>query len=168
MDTSCEYTVEKPALQALLEVLSQCGQVVSVFLNPQPPVRPKPLDAHPLSELFACGAFQTATHKLGQVSATLGRYSTLNRLEFEGSLVSVVLAGGCHCSTSGISQHEARSLVAGALAAVFPEPFDDLLVFRLDNEAWCPLAAESTVSSSFVAWQSPRNLWWVLCVADSD
>ena len=55
-----------------------------------------------------------------------------------------------------------------ALAAVFPKPFDDVLVFQLDDPAWSEFTGEATVSHSYIAWQSARGLWWMLCVVDID
>lgn len=57
---------------------------------------------------------------------------------------------------------------ASTLAAVFPTPFDDVHVFRLDDERWCRATEEATVSMSYVAWQSARGVWWVRCVTDID
>jgi len=168
MATVNDSLLEKPGVKELLEVLGQCGQVVSAFLKPTPSVRPLFQEDHPLVDLFDSKAFQEAAFSLGQVSSTLGRYSTLNRLEFEGSLVSVVLQGGCHRATTGMPVEVARALVLRALEEAFPEPFSDVHVFRLDAEAWCQLTNEATVSTSYVVWQSARGLWWVLCVADFD
>jgi len=170
MTTADVFRVDKPEVQALLDVLEQRGQVVSVFLKPKPSAIPdfSRERGHPLAELVAHPSFHQACADLGAVSEDLGHYSTLNRLEFEGSLISVVIAGGCHRVTSGVSPEVARSLVGNALTAAFPEPFADLHVFRLDEERWCQLTSNATISSSYFAWQSARGLWWVLCVADSD
>lgn len=168
MATNGTFNVDKPALRALLHVLGECGQVTSVFLKPQPPVKPSVRDEALLADFVACEAFQLATVELGKVAPNVGRYSLLNKFEFEGSLISVVLQGGCHRAKSNLTEGAVRSLVGNAIASVFPAPFDGLHVFRMDDEKWCELTAGATVSSSYIAWQSARSLWWVLCVADFD
>jgi hypothetical protein len=170
MATDIEFVVEKSELRALLSALEQCGQVVSVFLKPKPPVRPdlQRQDGCVLSELFELMAVQEACADLGLKNPVNARYALLNRLEFEGSLVSVVMQGGCHRAKVVASLEAARELVAKAMEAAFPAPFGNLYVARIDSESWCKLAFEATLSASYVAWQSERSLWWVLCVADTD
>jgi hypothetical protein len=162
------YKVIKPELTELLELLGQCGHVVSFFLKPEQPIAPAFDTVNPLGELFASPAFRAQAGKLGAIAHEFGRYSTLNRFEFEGSLVSVAIAGGCHRNTMGISQERVRAVVAAGLAAAFPSPFDDIHVFRLDDERWCQATDEATMSASYVAWQSARGLWWILCITDID
>jgi hypothetical protein len=169
MSTSSQFSIEKPALQSLLDLLGQCGQVVSIFLKPKPAVKPSFESANqPLAELVTTEAFKELYGELGLVGQVIKRFSTLNRLEFEGSLTAVILEGGCHRSTTGISRREASAVVAAGVEAVFPEPFSSIHIFRIDDESWCSLTNEATISSMYVAWESARGLWWVLCVADSD
>lgn len=169
MPSSSQYSIKKPALQSLLDLLAQCGQVVSVFFKPKPAVKPSFENANqPLAELVTTEAFKELCDELGLVGQVIKRFSTLNRLEFEGSLAAVILEGGCHRSTTGISRSEASAVVAAGVEAVFPEPFSSIHVFRIDDESWCSLTSEATISSTYVAWEGARGLWWVLCVADSD
>lgn len=168
MSAPVQLEVIKPELTELLELLGLCGQVVSFFLKPKQAIAPTFDASNPLAELFASEAFQTLAGELGAISSDLGRYSTLNRFEFEGSLVSVAVAGGCHRSTADVSRERIRAVVTTGLAAVFPAPFDDVQVFRLDDERWCQATEEATLSTSYVAWQSARGVWWVLCLTDID
>ncbi|WP_146187985.1 hypothetical protein [Acidovorax sp. CF316] len=168
MTTSECYEVSKPELNELLTLLSQCGHVVSFFLKPKPTVLPAIDTANPLATLFALPAFQAQAAELGAIAVQPLRYSTLNKFEFEGSLVSVAVAGGCHHNTRGISQEHIRAVVAAGLNAAFPRPFDDIHVFRLDDARWCQATDEATMSTSYAAWQSARGLWWLLSIADID
>ena len=169
MSTSSQFSIEKPALQSLLDLLGECGQVVSVFLKPKRAVKPNFESTNqPLAELIAIEAFEESCSELGLVGQEIKRFSTLNRLEFEGSLTAVVLEGGCHRSTTGIPRSEANAVVAAGVEAVFPEPFSSIHVFRIDDESWCSLTNEATISSMYVAWEGARGLWWVLCIADFD
>lgn len=168
MTTTENYEVTKPELIELLHLLGQCGHIVSFFLKPKPSIAPAFDTASPLASLFALPAFQARAGELGAITAEPIKYSNLNRFEFEGSLVSVAVAGGCHRSTTGTSQEHIRAVVAAALDAAFPRPFDDIHVFRLDDARWCQATDEATISASYVAWQSARGVWWLLCIADID
>ena len=105
--------------------------------------------------------------QLGHLRHDCVTVAYLNRLEFEGSLAHLILQGGCHRQTNH-SRNGAISIVESALDAVFPAPFDDLIVFRLDNSEWSELTDQATISSSYFVLQGARGLWWFLCVADFD
>lgn len=167
MTASESYEVNPSRLNELLDLFGQCGEVVSFFLKEKHHTEPVDPD-NPLASLFALPAFQAQASALGAISTEPVRYSTLNRFEFEGSLVSVAVGGGCHRGTAGISQEHIRAVVAAGLDAAFPRPFDDIAVFRLDDEQWCETTAEATCSASYAALQSARGLWWLLCIADYD
>ena len=168
MPNSSEYAIEKVEINTLLEQLKQCGEVKSVFFKPKPTVIPRLASDEPLSELFASEAFADAGACLGEVFNAKARCSTLNRLEFEGSLVSVVLRGGCHGPAVALSEQQARTVVLPGVAAAFPAPFEEICAFRIDEEEWCQFTKEATLSSSYLVWQGARGLWWLLCVADID
>lgn len=112
--------------------------------------------------------FETYPANSALLQQRSGRYSTLDRFEFEESLIALAVRGGCHRATASVPQEHIRSVVASGLSAAFSEPFDDVHVFRLDDEKWCQATDEATISSSYAVWQSARGLWWVLCVADID
>ena len=164
------FHIQKPPLDALIALLSLCGEVVSVFLKAKPPLRHRPGAERDqtLRLLFECEGFHEACSDLGTIGGSVRIGATLNRLEFEGSLLSVALQGGCHRSTSHVSMEQARAIVQLGLSAAFPEPFSELLAFRIDNDDWCQFAEEATVFASYVVNQPARGLWWVLCVADQD
>lgn len=163
-----KFEIEKPELDRFIEHLSHCGQVVSTFMKFVPVVMPSREFASPtpLADLLQHPEFCNGTGTLGAISSKPFHYSTLNRLEFEGSLASVLVEGGCFRNST--SEDEARNVARDVLAAVFPKPFDDLLVFRLDDPSWSEFTNAATVSHSYFAWQGARGLWWLLSVADED
>ncbi|POA80922.1 hypothetical protein [Pseudomonas protegens] len=162
-----EFVVDKQPLVELLAVLAECGEVVSSFFKPDPSI--KALDERTrLAEFLERFSNLARSTAIGQIESEFGPFSMLNRYEFEGSLLAVLLRGGCHHSTRGLSLANARKLVGEALEAVFPAPFSELVVYRFDSSDWCELTRDSTISSAYVACQGARNLWWVLCVADFD
>ncbi|HEY8023685.1 MAG TPA: hypothetical protein VIF60_03900 [Burkholderiaceae bacterium] len=169
MSTDIRFHIDKPELQTLLDLLGNCGEVVSIFLKPKPAVAPSfsSID-DPIGQLLELDGFSRYCEGLGSISRQVGRFAILNRLEFEGSITSVILQGGCHHSTYGLSKSSASAVVADALDRVFPEPFSDLYVCRIDNESWCSLTNDATLSSTYVAYQIARGLWWILCVAGFD
>ncbi|MEL7551380.1 hypothetical protein ACIPIX_04165 [Pseudomonas protegens] len=159
--------VDKQPLVELLAVLAECGELVSSFVKPAPSIKAWD-ERQRLAEFLERFSNLARSTAIGQVEREFGPFSVLNRYEFEGSLLAVVLRGGCHHSTRGLSLANARKLVYEALEAVFPGPFSELVVYRLDSLDWCELTRSSTLSSAYVACQGARNLWWVLCVADFD
>ncbi|MQA56647.1 hypothetical protein [Pseudomonas piscis] len=162
-----EFVVDKPPLAELLAVLAQCGEVVSSFFKPDPCIKVLG-ERRRLAEFLERFSDFAGSTAIGQVEPGFGPFSLLNRYEFEGSLLAVVLRGGCHHSTRGLGQASARKLVGEALEAVFPAPFSELVVYRFDSLDWCELTRGSTISSAYVVCQGARNLWWVLCVSDFD
>nr|BFD42743.1 hypothetical protein FFPRI1PSEUD_42420 [Pseudomonas sp. FFPRI_1] len=140
---------------------------MSSFVKPAPSIKAWD-ERQRLAEFLERFSNLARSTAIGQVEREFGPFSMLNRYEFEGSLLAVVLRGGCHHSTRGLSLANARKLVYEALEAVFPGPFSELVVYRLDSLDWCELTRSSTLSSAYVACQGARNLWWVLCVADFD
>lgn len=163
-----KFDIEKPELEKFIEALGRCGEVVSNFMKFAPAVKPAQEFASPtpLADLLRHPEFCEDAVKLGEISSEPIRYSTLNRLEFEGSLASVLVEGGCFRNST--LEGEARKLAADVLAAVFPKPFDNLLVFRLDDPSWSQFTDAATVSYSYFAWQGARGLWWMLSVSDTD
>lgn len=162
-----EFCVEKQPLKELLAVLSQCGELVSRFFKPEPAIKGGG-DAQRLGEFLARFSSLAAVTSIGQIEHEFGPFSVLNRYEFEGSLVAAALRGGCHQATRGLTLDNARKLAFEALAAAFPAPFSDLVVYRFDSLDWCELTRESTISSAYVVCQGARDMWWVLCVSDFD
>jgi hypothetical protein len=163
-----KFNIEKPELEKFIDALGSCGEVVSTFMKFSRAVMPSREFASPtpLADLLQHSEFRDDCAVLGKICSKPILYSTLNRLEFEGSLTSLLVEGGCFRNST--SAHEARLLASDVLAAVFPGPFDDLLVFRLDDPSWSEFTDVATVSHSYVAWQSARGLWWMLSVADID
>ncbi|MTW14283.1 hypothetical protein GM658_27070 [Pseudoduganella eburnea] len=163
-----KFDIEKPEIVRFLGALERCGEVVSNFMKFSPTVIPSQEFASPapLLDLLRHPEFVECASELGEIDFKSIQYSTLNRLEFEGSLVSVLVEGGCF--RNSIPEDEARRLAGDALDAAFPKPFDDLLVFRLDDPSWCQFTDIAMVSHSYFVWQGARGLWWLLSVADTD
>ncbi|UTY59813.1 hypothetical protein [Massilia sp. erpn] len=163
-----KFDIEKPEIVKFIEALERCGEVVSNFMKFSSTVMPSCEFASqmPLVDLLQHPEFIESAGELGEIGSKPIHYSTLNRLEFEGSLASVLIEGGCF--RNSISEDEARKLAGDVLAAAFPKPFDDLLVFRLDDPSWCQFTDVATVSHSYFSWQGARGLWWMLLVADTD
>ena len=159
---------EKPASASLHSALQECGDVISVLMKGTASTKPYFEGADfPLEELSQTSEFEVALSKLGQVCASRRAASALDRLEFEGSLTSVLVQGGCHGQGS-LPKQEGRHLVENGVAALFPEPFDELLVLRMDDPEWSVLTSQATISKSYFCWQGARGLWWFLCVTDFD
>jgi hypothetical protein len=153
-----------------LELIGREREVVSVFLKPKSRTWPSARGASndPLRWLLESHEFEAMCPDLGQVKRVEGRFSTLNTLELEGSLVSILLEGGCHGSRMRIELGDARRAVSAAMDAVFPAPFNKVIAFRFDEWDWCDFTDEATVWSSHFVWEAARSLMWVLCTRDID
>lgn len=164
------FEVSKPAVSRLLERIREDREVISLFLKPTSRRWPGSHDNPngPVAWLLGSEEFRALCPELGEIKRVSGRYSTLNRLEFEGSLTSILVEGGCHGTRSQISLEVARQLVADAVGAAFPAPFGHVGAFRLDDWDWCKFTDEGTLWSSHVAWEGARSLVWVLCTRDID
>jgi hypothetical protein len=165
MDMS-EKIISKPQVVALHQVLKRCGMVISVFFKPLVPLPCFPGRDFPINLIAELDDFQGALSELGALRLESVPASTLNRLEFEGSLVQVILDGGCHRQSTH-SRSSAQSLVEAALDAIYPQ-FGGPVVFRLDDTAWSQLTVDATVSNTYLLWEGARGLWWFLCIADFD
>jgi hypothetical protein len=169
--TSVErFEVSSPAVLRLLDRIREDREAVSLFLKPTSRRWP---ESHnnpdgPVAWLLGSEEFRSLCPELGAIRRVTGRYSSLNRLEFEGSLTSILLEGGCHGSSSPISLEVARRLVADAVEAAFPAPFGHVGAFRLDDWHWCDFTAEGTLWSTHVAWEGARSIVWFLCTRDID
>ena len=164
------FEVDKPAVARLLDLLREDREVISIFLKPRSRTWPASLgnQASPLAWLLDSEDFKSMCPALGQIRSTTGQYSTLNRLEFEGSLTTILLEGGCHGSSLDMDLGEARACASEALQAAFPAPFDQIGVVRMDDWDWCDFTHEGTIWSSHFACEGARSLVWVLCTRAID
>lgn len=163
LTAASEFVVDKQPLAELLAVLAQCGEVVSCFFKPDPAIKVLG-ERQRLAEFLARFSGLASSTAIGEVEPEFGPFSMLNRYEFEGSLLAVVLRGGCHSSSRGWSVANAREVVFEALDAVFPAPFSELVVYRFDSPDWSELTRESTISSAYVACQGGRGICGGCCV----
>lgn len=163
-----EFRMQKVQLDIFLDSLSNCGEVVSVFIKPRPPVQVRGDHAQWMREFlqrFSPMAEQTV---MGPLDVQDIRFALLHRYEFEGSLVALVHDGGCHGLNRHLPLAEVRKQVGEMLDAVFPAPFLHLWVYRFDRMDWCPWMRETTTAAGYLVWQAERDLWWLLCVCDED
>lgn len=168
MDHPDRHIITHPAALALQDLLAQCGDLLSLHLKPRPAIPPtEALD--PLwGELMQHPEVQRVSHDWGTLAPVMGCYTMLNRLEFEGSLLALIRQGGCHRQTAQLDLPTLRQRVIEGLEAMFPAPFDNLVVYRLDDPSWCSRMQDATLSAAYLACQSARGLWWMVGVADYD
>jgi hypothetical protein len=159
-----KFEIDKPPLTNFLRTLNGNWNVISAFMKFSPAVQANFASAVPLADLLQHPEFLADCSALNPRDTRPVRYTTLNRLEFEGSLASILVEGGV--TGERMPENEAKQQVSAALAAVYPPPFNTLQVFRFDDPAWCEFTNSATLSHSYIAWQSQRGLWWTLVVAD--
>ena len=168
--TSEEYFIEKLALSELLLAVGECGDVISFFSKPKLDLQLQVENGRLFDRFFASSAFKSLGAKLRIRAKGVTDFAMLNRLEFEASLLGVVLKGGCHGHKKVLSKEKARAIVEAGVAEVFPEPspYTTVSIWRIDNKDWCDFTCEATTSSTYIATGGPRRIWWVLCVSDVD
>jgi len=76
------------------------------------------------------------------------KYSVLNRLEFEGSLIHLLLQGTC-TERVVASESEARETVLALLAETILRSDDSLCAFRMDDKNWSELTRGATISGTY-------------------
>lgn len=92
------------------------------------------------------------------------KFASLNRYEFEGSLVAALLQGTCtERIVSG--EPEAREVVRAILAS-FLGPGGSLRAFRMDDASWSALTDGATLDWAYFVCAWSRKLWWFVCFAD--
>jgi hypothetical protein len=164
------FQVTNPNVTKLLDLLREDREVVSIFLKPKSRRWP---ESHgnpdgPLAWLLGSDEFRSLCPEVGGVKRASGRYSTLNRLELEGSLTSTLLEGGCHGSSLSLGLDDARRHVSAGIDSAFPAPFDSVCAYRLDDQDWCDFTGQATIWSTHVAWEGARSLLWLICTRDID
>lgn len=162
-----EYSIEKPALNGLLQLLGRCGYVHSFFLKSKHNFLHYENGSY--QTLKVLENFEFIYEKLGTINCKIKNFAMLNRLEFEGSLVSVILEGGCHGMTSDVTRENASHIVTKGLDTIIaPQYPDQISAFRIDDSDWCTSAQEATVTHAYIVSSGLRNLWWILCIMDYD
>ena len=92
------------------------------------------------------------------------KFARLDRYEFEGSLVSVLLEGTCtERVVSG--EGEAREVVQSIFRSAF-RPDGGLWAWRLDDWSWSTLTKGATVAWAYFVYESSQRIWWFVCFAD--
>ena len=160
------FDVQKVQLDDFLELLSHCGEVVSVFIKPRPPVLVHGDLAQWMQEFLRRFAPIAQQSVMGPLDLQDIQFARLNRYELEGSLIALAHDGGCHGLNRHVPLPEVRKQVGDMLDAVFPAPFTQLWVWRFDRMDWCPWMRAATDCAGYLVWQPERDLWWLLCVCD--
>ena len=89
------------------------------------------------------------------------KFSLLDRFEFEGSLIRMLLEGTCN-ETVVASETEAREIAAALLAETVLRLSGYLIAFRMDDSNWSNLTRKATKSSTYFVFIPTDNTWWFL------
>lgn len=93
------------------------------------------------------------------------KYSLLNRFEFEGSLIHLLLQGTCTEKVVA-SESEARETVPALLAETILRSDDSLCAFRMDDWNWSELTRSATSAGTYFVYAPYHKTWWFIGFAD--
>ena len=92
-------------------------------------------------------------------------FAALNKYEFEGSLVGVLLDGTCTDRVvSDQAARRSRSPTPSLKAVTRPNGI--LVAYRMDDPSWSALTNSATLSWAYFVYETSRQLWWFVCFAD--
>lgn len=122
-----------------------------------------------LAEIVDSDFFQDNLSELCPLNreATL-EFVALDRYEFEGSLISMLLHGTC-TEAVVVDAAEARLQVAQAISHLCKTlncGKEDLCAFRLGNPEWSKLISSATLWASYFVFFPNTKTWWFLGFAD--
>jgi hypothetical protein len=93
------------------------------------------------------------------------KFSLLERFEFEGSLIRLLLRGTCTEKVVA-TESEARETVCALLAETILRPDGILWAFRMDDENWSGLTRSATISATYFVYAPFDKTWWFMGFAD--
>ena len=165
-----EYKNKKETLIDFEKRWSEIGELFSVFVKPD--------RENKWSPNFSQGHLRVLLDFLE--SDTLSKYvpellpinfehindcCILDRSEFEGSLVSMLNQGGC-TEKAVVDDEEARKIAKDLLMDLFPEPFNNLIAYRINTHKWSKFTASATLTKTYIVYQPERQLWWIFSFSD--
>ena len=160
--------IETPTIDEVGRQFKEVGDFFSAFFRPSVETWSPRFDRGTravLDEFINSGAFREAFPQLFPLSSDAASlFSVLNRYEFEGSLIQMLLLGTCTQSIVG-SESSARSLATKLLSEA---QFDSLntTAWRMDDPAWSRLTGESTLCSAYFAYNPENLMWWFIGFTD--
>lgn len=163
--------IDCPALAAVADRFRSAGEFVSVFFRVAVPVSP----SYPnffersfsavLNEVLQSSVLVGAAPELAPLNLKAAKaFTLLNRYEFEGSLIGVLLQGTC-TETVVADEHAARA-AARAMVQSVAGAEGALRAYRMDNPSWSALLDGATLAWSYVVYDVSQKRWWVMCFAD--
>jgi len=93
------------------------------------------------------------------------KFSLLNRFEFEGSLIHLLLQGTCTDKVVA-SESEARETVCALLAETILGRDNSLWALRMDDWNWSELTRSATLSGTYFVYAPIDKTWWFIGFAD--
>jgi hypothetical protein len=93
------------------------------------------------------------------------KFSLLERFEFEGSMIRLLLQGTCTEQVVAI-ESEARETVCALLPETILRSDGLLGAFRMDDQNWSELTRSATISSTYFVYAPFDKTWWFVGFAD--
>jgi hypothetical protein len=156
-----------PSLEVISKRLLAVADFHSVFFNTIGIPSPGAGRENVLAELLHSTELAKAVPTLLPLDlAAAKNCAILNRYEFEGSLVGVLLQGTCTDQVV-CDEREAFETATAIMREVVLRPNGHMVAFRMDDPKWSALTNQATLSWSYFVFESSRDMCWFLCFADS-
>jgi hypothetical protein len=155
-----------PILDDIGRRFLRVGEFYSVFFRPANATNFGQGHQALLLEMLRANYLTEAVPKLDPLNYSAAtKFSVLNRYEFEGSLINVLLDGTC-TEKIVVDEREAYEAARAILKGTVLKPNGARCAFRMDDPSWSALTNGATLSWAYFAYESSQQLWWFVCFAD--
>jgi hypothetical protein len=119
-----------------------------------------------LAEVLQSDELAKAVPKLLPLNLSAGKdCAAMNRYEFEGSLVGVLLQGTC-TDRVVCDEREASEVARAMMKEAVLRPNGHIQVFRMNDPSWSALTNQATLWWAYFVFESSRHVCWFVCFAD--
>jgi hypothetical protein len=162
--------IDCPALTQMADRLGKAGELTSVFFRSTAALSEFPrfdrgLKAVLTDVLNSDYLRETLPWMFPLDQDTAMRFSHLDRFEFEGWLMSLLVRGAC-AESIVCDEAEARQWVQAILQGIPHGPDRSLRVFRMDDAEWSALTRGATLCSAAFVYTPAHRIWWFIAFAD--
>src|SRR5437899_6354018 len=165
--------IDSPTLNKVASRFRTVADFHSIFFRP---AKPWPLysdypnfsrgDAVVLMEVLNSDFLRACIPQLFPLDLDSARkFSILERFEFEGSLIHLLLQGTC-TERVVASESEARETACALLAETILRSDDSLCAYRMDDWNWSELTRSATTCGTFFVYAPYHKTWWFMGFAD--
>jgi hypothetical protein len=162
--------IASPTLSKVASRYLSVAQFHSIFFKP---ISPPPFypdfsrgDVAVLMDVLGSDFLRAAMPELFPLDLDRARkFCLLERFEFEGSLIHMLLRGTCTEKVVG-TESEAREIAGSLLSETILRPDGLLRAFRMEDVSWSEWTRKATTSSTYFVYAPFDKTWWFVGFAD--